>query len=212
MATEHTAPALHLVQPRPLTGAERAKAYRQRKKAKAGAHPNGSLSLPAPSTSQALSTPAYPNGSPAVTLDVTPAAPVTADRGSTRTSKAPYNVTSFALRLSALALAGVGLSMNAVYARSLGSSDLSGWLFLALGLSADCAALALPTVAASAWRSGNRTTTASAWATWAAVFAFALLGSVGFASTSISDTVMARASRVTPQVTAAQGAPARAYV
>jgi hypothetical protein len=42
------------------------------------------------------------------------------------------------------------------------------------------------------------------------VFAFALLGSVGFASVSISDVTMARASRVTPAVVSAQGALADA--
>jgi hypothetical protein len=38
------------------------------------------------------------------------------------------------------------------------------------------------------------------------VYAFALLGSVGFASVSTSDVTMARAAQVTPQVTQAQGA------
>jgi hypothetical protein len=72
------------------------------------------------------------------------------------------------------------------------------------------AALALPSVAASAWKAGERTTAAAGWVTWAVVFAFAILGSVGFASVSISDTVTARASRVTPAVTAAQAALADA--
>jgi hypothetical protein len=106
-------------------------------------------------------------------------------------------------------LALVGLSTNATYARSLGSSDLTGWLLLALGLSADCAALALPSVAASAWKAGEKGT-AGAWAVWLTVFAFALLGSAGFASASISDVTMTRNGRVTPQVTAAQSALADA--
>jgi hypothetical protein len=120
------------------------------------------------------------------------------------------NVSCLALRAAAAGTAVCGLAMNATYARSLGSSDLSGWLFLALGPCADCAALALPSVAASVWKAGERTTAGAAWITWAAVFAFALLGSVGFASVSISDVTIARAARVTPQVTQARGALADA--
>ncbi|MGJ4899428.1 hypothetical protein ACQR2B_31090 [Bradyrhizobium oligotrophicum] len=115
-----------------------------------------------------------------------------------------------ALRAAALGLALVGLSMNAVYAHSLGSSDLAGWLFLALGLCADCAALALPSVAAGQWLSGKAIAALAGWLVWAVTFAFALLGSVGFASTSISDVTLARSSRVTPAVTSASSALADA--
>jgi hypothetical protein len=61
--------------------------------------------------------------------------------------------------------------------------------------------LGRPSVAASA-KAGERTTAGAAWLTWTAVYAFALLGSVGFASVSINDVTMARAA----QVTQAQGA------
>jgi hypothetical protein len=184
MATEHTAPALTLVQPRrALTGAERQARYKAKLKAKA-ARP---AVIPAPEP---------------VTLTPVPAPIIEAQKEHTRS----FPLSAVALRAAAAGLALVGLSMSATYARSLGSSDLSGWLFLALGLCADCAALALPSVAASAWRAGERTTAGAAWLTWTAVYAFALLGSVGFASVSISDVTMARAAQVTPQVTQAQGA------
>lgn len=114
------------------------------------------------------------------------------------------------LRGASVALAAVGLSMNAVYAHSLGSSDLSGWLFLALGVAADASALVLPSVAASSWKAGDRLAAASAWAAFAVVFAFAIIGAVGFASTSISDVTTLRQNRVTPAVTAAQAALADA--
>jgi hypothetical protein len=186
MAIDDSASIIALHQPRRAKSpAERARAYRERKKA-------------------AANLPAIPE--PAVTI-ATPLSPptITIRHEASRCPVAPL-----ILRLAALGLAGVGLAMNATYARSLGSGDLSGYLFLALGLSADCAALALPSVAASAWKLGERTTAAAAWLTWTTVFAFALLGSVGFASTSISDVVTIRGNRVTPQVTAAQGALADA--
>ncbi|MBV8698728.1 MAG: hypothetical protein JO052_12845, partial [Bradyrhizobium sp.] len=40
------------------------------------------------------------------------------------------------LSIAALALAGVGITMNGWFARSLGSSDVAGWLFLAVGVAA----------------------------------------------------------------------------
>jgi hypothetical protein len=42
------------------------------------------------------------------------------------------------------------------------------------------------------------------WAVWALTFVFAVTVGVGFASTNIADTPLARASRVTPAVAAAQ--------
>src|SRR5262249_17969112 len=135
MATDTIVPLFQPVK-KPLSGAERQAAYRARKKAKA----NLPAVIPAPEP---------------IILQPIPPAP---SRPTHRISIAPL-----ALRVSALALAAVGLSMNAVYARSLGSSDLSGWLFLALGLAADCAALSLPTVAASAWKLGEKSTALAAW-------------------------------------------------
>jgi hypothetical protein len=47
------------------------------------------------------------------------------------------------LTTAALALSAVGIAINGWFARSLGSSDLAGWLFLAVGVAADLAALVL---------------------------------------------------------------------
>ncbi|MGA2293562.1 MAG: hypothetical protein ABSG20_34795 [Bradyrhizobium sp.] len=43
----------------------------------------------------------------------------------------------------------VGITINGWFARSLGSSDVAGWLFLGLGVAADIAALALPSAVPS---------------------------------------------------------------
>ena len=53
---------------------------------------------------------------------------------------------SILLVAAAFALAGVGITTNGWFARSLGSSDIAGWLFLAIGVAADLAALVMPFV------------------------------------------------------------------
>jgi hypothetical protein len=98
---------------------------------------------------------------------------------------------SYALTAAAVALAGVGITINGYYSRSLGSSDVAGMLFLATGVASDGAALA-------------------GWAAWGMTFAFAVLSALGFASTSITDTTMTRSQRVTPAITAARDALADA--
>jgi hypothetical protein len=101
-------------------------------------------------------------------------------------------------------LAEVGMTMNGWFARSLGSTDTAGWLFLVIGVAADLAALALPSCAAHLWQAGKRGTVLAGWAVWAMTFAFAVTAGIGFASLNISDVTLARASRVTPAVVTAQ--------
>jgi hypothetical protein len=108
------------------------------------------------------------------------------------------------LSVAALALAAVGITINGWFARSLGSSDIAGWLFLAIGVAADLVALVMPSCAAGLWQTGQRSTALVGWAVWLMTFAFAVTAGIGFASTNISDVMLARASRVTPAVTTAQ--------
>lgn len=174
-----------------MTGAERQKLWRDRRRQKKF------CALPAP---DAVTPPAAVIKAPrprpaAVIIDVTPV---------TRVTKRPFELSPWILRGASVALAAVGLSMNAVYARSLGSSDVSAWLFLALGVAADSAALVLPSVAAKAWKANERLAAVSAWAAFAVVFGFAIIGTIGFASTSISDVTTLRSSRITPAVTLAE--------
>jgi hypothetical protein len=175
--------------PRPKSGAERMRALRARKAA-AQANEGAHTTLPVPSPE--LQTQCRHVEAPA-----------------TKTEGA-HGFAPLALRLAALALGATGLTMNALYARSLGSSDVASWCFLCLGVAADCAALCLPSVAASAWKAGDRVTAVMGWATFLMVFLFAICGSIGFASTSISDVTTLRSSRVTPAVTVAQTALADA--
>src|SRR5262245_53497769 len=110
------------------------------------------------------------------------------------------------LTASALAMGGVGMTMNGWFARSLGSSDIAGWLFLAIGVAADLIALVVPSCAARLWQARRRATSLAGWAVWAMTFVFAVTAGVGFASSNIADVTLARASRVTPTVVAAQAA------
>jgi hypothetical protein len=110
------------------------------------------------------------------------------------------------LSIAAFALAAVGITINGWFARSLGSSDIAGWLFLAVGVAADLVALVMPSCAAGLWHSGQRATALVGWAVWLMTFVFAVTAGIGFASTNISDVTIARASRVTPAIASAQGA------
>src|SRR3569832_943724 len=110
------------------------------------------------------------------------------------------------LSLAALALAVVGITINGRFARSLGSSDIAGWLFLAVGVAADRVALVMPSCAAGLWQSGQRATALGGWTVWIMTFVFAVTAGIGFASTNISDVTIARASRVTPAIANAQAA------
>ena len=112
------------------------------------------------------------------------------------------------LTVAALALAVVGMTMNGWFARSLGSTDTAGWLFLTIGVAADLVALVIPSCAASLAR--HRATALAGWAVWLMTFIFAVTASIGFASVNIADVTLSRASRVTPATVTAQAALADA--
>jgi hypothetical protein len=182
MAEDYSASIIPLHQPpRPKTPAERAKAYRERKRQK-------TVTVPSPIPAVTAVTPVTPSR---ITKPVTP-------------SRRP--VASIMLTVAAIGLALVGVTMNGWFARQLGSTDIAGWLFFGIGIAADLAALSIPSRAASLWHARQRGTALVGWAVWAATFAFVLTSGVGFASTNISDVTASRASRITPAVTVAQTA------
>jgi hypothetical protein len=137
---------------------------------------------------------------------VTPPPAVTSHRNRETVAPARRHLASVLLSIAALALAAVGITINGWFARSLGSSDIAGWLFLAVGVAADLVALVMPSCAAGLWQSGQRATALVGWAVWLMTFVFAVTAGIGFASTNISDVTIARASRVTPAIAGAQAA------
>jgi hypothetical protein len=101
-------------------------------------------------------------------------------------------------------LAGAGVAINASFAHTLGSTQLAAWLFTALGVGVDVAALSLPCCAAAAWRRHHRAAAVAGWMIWGITFAFALTAGIGFVGLNIADSTSARAGRITPAVAAAQ--------
>ena len=196
MADDTTASIITLHQPRPKrskTPAERAKSYRKRKKASVPALPVAAQVSTTFSESDKV---AAVNPAPPPTVDLVPPS---------RPRVAPILLTA-----AALALAGVGITTNGWFARSLGSSDIAGWLFLAIGVAADLIALTAPSCAARLWQARQRARSLAGWAVWAMTFVFAVTAGIGFASTNITDVTLARASRTTPAVQTAQAALADA--
>jgi hypothetical protein len=117
-----------------------------------------------------------------------------------------HSLAAVVLTTAALALSAVGITINGWFARSLGASDMAGWLFLAVGVAADLVALVMPSCAAGLWQAGQRATGLVGWTVWLMTFVFAVTAGIGFASTNISDVTLARASRATPAVATAQSA------
>jgi hypothetical protein len=190
MADDTSASILTLVQPkRPKTAAERGRAFRQRQRDKAR-NAAGAQMLPPPAVLPALA------NEPSVFANV-PNAARTGERRS---------AASILLTAAAFGLGLVGITMNGWFARSLGSTDIAGYLFLAIGVAADCVALAVPSVAALAWQKHQRATALAGWSIWAVTFAFAVMAGIGFASVNIADVTMARSQRSSPAVLLAQTA------
>lgn len=204
MANDTSASIVTLVQPkRAKSGAERTRAYRERQRAATKALPAGLSGSILPDVKASGLGTGLPVAAPApasVTL-LSPSEPVTARHVTSQRRVAPI-----LLHLLALALAAVGVTMNGWFARSLGSSEASGWMFLAVGVAADGVALVIPAIAASLWQARQLATAAAGWLVWVLTFVFALTASIGFASVNISDVTQTRASRVTPAVVTAQSA------
>jgi len=191
----------------PKADADPAKPKRQRKPrtpkapvpAAAEESASSALLIPAEFSSAHLDFAEPPVALPAVT----PPAPVRLHVAEPVTPSRRH-VAPVLLSIAALALAGVGITMNGLFARSLGSSDVAGWLFLAVGVAADLVALVMPSCAAALWQAGQRTTALVGWSVWAMTFVFAVTAGIGFASVNIADVTLTRASRATPAIQTAK--------
>lgn len=193
---ETTSASIHsLHQPkRPLTDAERAKAYRDRKKAKGLVPQKPPQAEPGKLTRLTVARPVTSPVTKPVTSRVTPSRPLA----------------QWLLIAAALGLGLVGMAVNGTFAKSLGSTESAGWLFLAIGVAADLIALAMPAAAAAAWATRRRLSALTGWLIWSIAFAFVVSAGIGFASLNVTDVTLARASRVTPAVETAKAALADA--
>ncbi|CCE03534.1 hypothetical protein [Bradyrhizobium sp. STM 3809] len=159
-----------------------------------------------PAAASPLPAPPVPTSPAIVTPREAPAASGDEIVAQVKPARPRITASSILLQLAALALAAVGMAMNGWFAHSLGSNSTAGYMFLAVGVTADLVALVMPTCAARLWQARHRASALTGWAVWLMTFVFAVTAGIGFASTNISDVTLARASRVTPAVQAAQTA------
>src|ERR1700752_3906773 len=156
MADDQPASIISLHQPQrkhPKTAAERARDCRARKKAKKLAEAAAAAAI----------TPEGNPPPPQPLLLESPPAPVSTP---TPTRPSHHKIHQIGLTVAALGLGAVGVTMNGWVARSLGSGEIAGWLFLAIGVASDLVALCMPPCAARQWHAGNRATAAVAWVIW----------------------------------------------
>jgi hypothetical protein len=200
MADDALASIIALHQPkRAKNGAQRARASRPRKPRKAKLAPSSEAD---PEFSESLIPVDFsPENSALAEAPVTPPPAIPL-----RTVTPSHRAAAIVLAAAAFVLAGVGVTTNGWFARSLGASDIAGWLFVAIGVAADLAALVLPSCAAVLWQNRQRATALAGWAVWTMTFAFAITAGIGFASVNITDVTAERAAHVTPAVTVAQSA------
>ena len=200
MADDTIASIIALHQPkRTKVRAQRTRAYKPRKRRKAIAASSSDAESP---PSESLIPAGFSSENAAFAESPVRPVPIVTLRAVTPSNR----VASILLMAAAFALAGVGITTNGWFARSLGSSDIAGWLFLAIGVAADLAALVMPSCAAGLWHNRQRATSLAGWAVWVMTFVFAVTAGIGFASVNITDVTTARAARVIPAVTVAQSA------
>ena len=136
-----------------------------------------------------VAAPSAPADPSPVTASAAPAEAPPGVRGGSRVIAAVVGVT-------ALALAAVGLVLNASFAASLGQTGLAAALLATIGLAMDVLAVTLPTAASRLWQTGHRLAALAGGCIWAGALLMMILAGIGFASTNIGDAVAGRAKIV----------------
>lgn len=138
---------------------------------------------------------AVSNATPAPSVDVTSNATLDAAPRNTQTvARTPFLAGTVALL--GVALAAIGLTVNARYAASLGRTPAKAYLLAALGFVVDGCAIVLLSVACMLWRAAHQAAAMAAFALWIAATAYTVIATGGFVSMSINDTFAARAGAI----------------
>ncbi|OKO79813.1 hypothetical protein [Bradyrhizobium sp. AS23.2] len=193
---------------RPKTGAERTRAWRARlpQRENASAVPpnvraeiRSSAVKPAVASAVTASvTPAVtPNGTRDVTANGTP--DVTANVAPDVTASHSrvtlwWSIKSYLLTAAAFVLGGAGTTISGSFGQSLGSSDVAGGLYLAVGVAADLIVFAVPSKSVQLWRARQRAVASASWIVWLVAFVYVVLAGIGFASDNLANVKLERAS------------------
>jgi len=114
--------------------------------------------------------------------------------------------TNWPLALIAVGTALVGLSINTWFSWTQAPNVMAAGITAALGFVIECGMFFLPDRSAQLFRAGCWFRGSVCGMLLLFAFAFAVNNSIGFASTNVAETTMARAERVTPEVEIAQRA------
>jgi hypothetical protein len=95
-----------------------------------------------------------------------------------------------------LALAGVGLVINARYAASLGQTTEESWLLATLGVAIDGGAVIGLSVAALLWQTRHLLSSLAAFVLWVGFSMMSAIATAGFTSQSLGDFAAGRASAI----------------
>src|SRR5262249_54862129 len=105
-------------------------------------------------------------------------------------------VTASILALSALALGGIQLAIDAQYAGAFSRTPVEAMLQATQGIAIGLAAMMLPSVAAVLRRTGQAGWSRIAWAIWPGFLVLSVLAAMGFSAGGLSDTLAGRAASI----------------
>src|SRR5262245_30040084 len=227
MATdEHTPNIINLPARRaPLSDAERARNYRARKRHKRRPGRSKAVRIPIETVTAPVTAPVTNGDSPTVTIarravtaalanwqdqPPTPAVAMAVDKLPTVEVLPPNDAhahhlprsTSRALGAAVLIIVAIGIAalalvINMQVGFGFGRTPTASLTFAGLSLAGDLLAIVLPSAAAGLWNGRRRALSLAAWSTWLLAAALAMLASLGFVETNLSDTAVGRQAIVT---------------
>jgi hypothetical protein len=115
------------------------------------------------------------------------------------------DVTSHVVTLVAayvFVISGMGINLHTAW--SQGATDVTGIIFVGLGIASDLLSFCLPRWASALWHQGSKARALAASGIYIVAFIYSIFNSIGFFATNLTDTTEARAQRITPAVELAQ--------